>query len=899
MIPSLLTLIVGITLTAGVCNLIVRNGHAAAETAIREKIEQSHLALTERLGHFETLLRGGRALWLSRPDLTNRQWHQFMVGFADTNATNGIEAYGFAKAGTNASGNPIAQVELADSSAGARSFIGKNLWSLLGFGAAFAHSAKSGKIELIQNGPISNSRQTGLSTLIAPTFRISSGSKRELEGWVFLTVNLQKTLHTAWENQHDDLAISIAPSSATNWSIPLKHPLHSIDAAKPIEVVRTVSGLDGAYIVNYRIDPDKLPYSALSAEVVAMTMIAITLLAATYLGTLISARTAATAQADEVAKRLSVTEQYVMNLGRVLEQIENVVMVCDHKGRIEWMNPAGEQLIRASQSQSPTSNVFDFFQSSAVRLSDQLTKRNLPTHFELETTAGLHFLFSNITITDQNDQPRIVFVGVDMTIHKERERTLEVARLEAERHSELKSQFLANMSHELRTPLNGIIGMTQLLQRTRLSADQADCAEVIVSSGQSLLFLINDILDLSKIESGKMTLSQEEFDLWEVLEQTCGNLSAVAFGKGLNFEVYLDSSVDALVVSDPQRMRQIVMNVLGNAVKFTTDGSITFDATVRSDSERSYIAMTITDTGIGIPESKLATIFDSFTQVDSGISRKFGGTGLGLAITRKLVDLMGGTISVSSQIGRGTTFSISIPVEVHHSQAQVLLPDARLYVTYDRLNKRHEAQIAAHIAAMNAKANSNSREFVGSFAVLPNGNGDVEFRFRGAEDATMLRVPVRASKLYSVISKHLTRSDDPGDLAEYEYPQFRASVLVVDDNAVNLKVASRVLAKLGCSVATASGGLQAVTMVMDGAYDLVLMDVNMPECDGYAATKMIRQNQQQRRHRTHICGFTAMAAPSDRDDCMNAGMDGYLSKPLVIGELVAYLETLVGHSVAA
>ncbi|MDA0927915.1 MAG: ATP-binding protein [Proteobacteria bacterium] len=487
---------------------------------------------------------------------------------------------------------------------------------------------------------------------------------------------------------------------------------------------------------------------------------------------------------------------------------------------------------------------------------------------------------------------------------------LEAAKNEAEKAAIMKTQFLANMSHEIRTPMNGVVGMLDLLRGCVLSSEQRDYVEIASRSATGLLSIINDILDLSKIDAGKMTLAPEAMAPGDVVEEVIAIMYQVARRKEVELCSVIDPKAFDTFELDPTRLRQVLLNLVGNAVKFTHEGHILVRCEVAQQRDTQKLEFYVKDTGIGIDANNQHALFEAFGQADGSTTRKYGGTGLGLAISRQVVSLMGGEIGFVSQTGCGSEFYFSIPAvnaeDQYHAYTRVGLEDLRVairvasplqHTAIERLLQRMQVTLTSSENEVADVVITDEQDFQYEKGRLIRLVHHVTHTSKSHETAELI-LPIRFKQLRNAL-KQIPQADVHGP-ALAKIPTMAARVLLVEDNAVNQIVADKMLRKFGIECEKAEDGLEAIQKIAENKYDLIFMDCHMPRMDGYEATIEIRKYQEQRGSRpTPIIALTANAMEEDEKRCIDAGMDDYLAKPIESESMGRALQRWLGESQSA
>ena len=645
-------------------------------------------------------------------------------------------------------------------------------------------------------------------------------------------------------------------------------------------------------------------------------------------------------------------ETEVARLASVIDQASNAVVMTDLEGKIIYVNPAFERISGYERHEA-------IGQNPRILKSDHHDKKY---YEELWNTITSGDVWKGLLVNKHKDgrlyhEETVIFPIRDhageiinyAAVKSDVTETVK-ARRKAEEANRTKSEFLANMSHEIRTPMNAVIGMTHLALQTDLSRDQQEYLDAIKISAEGLLGIINDILDFSKIEAGRLELERKDFDLREILEYSAETLALKAHEKRLKFNLEIAAGTPEFLVGDPVRLRQILLNLGSNAIKFTETGEIVIRCNVeQAQADTALIHFAVEDTGIGIPKDKAATIFESFQQADGSTTRKYGGTGLGLSISKQLTTMMDGRIWIKSKPGKGSVFHFTARFEISKTwnrrwtdSSDVDFSDKRVLIVYDNLTNRKilramlgkwkakvvDAPDGAHALSLMHRAVADGTPFdlvlmdgqmpgIDGFEVssiirrTPSfkkteiimmtsmGSKDNAPAYEKCDISEYLLKPVKEHDLIRAMRKLLLKEDPvqvdkqaPGDgKASSRNPSSERNlkILLAEDNFVNQKLAVKIMENWGHSVVVAENGKEALDLVEQERFDLVLMDIQMPLMDGLASIKEIRKSKLEARN-VPVIAMTAHAMKEDRLQCLDAGMNDYISKPFDPEELKEMLQ---------
>jgi PAS domain S-box-containing protein len=670
----------------------------------------------------------------------------------------------------------------------------------------------------------------------------------------------------------------------------------------------------------------------------------------------IQARTAELHQ--EIAVR-GKTEKELERRQKYLEAVlfssPNAIVTIDAQSRIIEWSPGAENIFGWKRDEVLGKDIDDVvirpdLKEEAAKLSkvthsgEVVNLREAVRHRKDGTPLNVILGGSPIYIGDELAGGMVVYTDTSELV---------AARKQAQEANRAKSEFLANMSHEIRTPMNGIFGMTELALQTKLTTVQREYLEAVKASAESLMNIINDILDFSKIEAKKVDIEKINFNLRDTIHAMVSSLTVQADKKGLELAYHIPTDIPDRVVGDPGRLRQVLTNLLSNAIKFTNQGEVVTLVSIEQRIDKHlWLHFQVRDTGIGIPPDKLKVVFDPFMQADSSTTRLYGGTGLGLTISSQLIELMGGRLWAESELGKGSTFHFNVPLGLQEGEEAESKPvkfeDIQgvpvLVVDDNATNRRILEEMLAHWHMRPTAVESGARAlealeaarlsgqpfrlilidanmpYMDGFELAAQIKKHPEFRkatimmlssagFRGDASlcrklglAAYLTKPIKQSSLLDAIMLALgTSPEKKGETSlitrhslEKEKRQF--SILLAEDNIINQKMAMKILENQGHLVTIANDGLEALAALEKDSFDLILMDVQMPNLDGFQATEMIRKKEQETAGHVPIVAMTAHALKGDRERCLAAGMDDYISKPLRLSDLIKTIENILSQS---
>ncbi|GAC1402141.1 MAG: hypothetical protein NVSMB64_01420 [Candidatus Velthaea sp.] len=633
----------------------------------------------------------------------------------------------------------------------------------------------------------------------------------------------------------------------------------------------------------------------------------------------------------------------------LIDGVADALITIDDRYSIASFNPAAQTLFGYAPGDIGSLRIDDIIPNyrECIRAHGSAAAIETPGRHMNGRTFPLELAFGE---GSDGEDRRTIVIARDITQRKRAEAAIKAARDQAIASAEVKAAFLATMSHEIRTPINAVVGMSELLLQSDLAPEAYDYAKTVRDSAEALLGVINDILDFSRIEAGKMEIDTRPFSPLSVLENAADICAGSARQKGLTLVSYVAPDVPSLVLGDASRVRQILINLIGNAVKFTPSGNVTARAVVdHIDGERTAIRFSVADTGPGIAPNDKNILFEAFRQADQSTRRRHGGTGLGLSISKRLTELMGGAIGVESTVGTGSTFWCTIPFEKSDEEEPQLDPERSvrgcrvLIVDDDDVSRAIIEQYCmswgaigtstatpAHVIALLRAASARRAPYdaviidfqmpgVDGFALAARIQSDAAIAStplilvtahdeagRGTDAIARgfiayLRKPLKQSTLLDAL--HLALRGAPAAPAIAPRPAVETRdnvlVLVAEDNLVNRKLALQQLKKLGYRAHAVADGREAVLAAAGERYDVILMDCQMPELDGFAATQAIRRAETATGRHIPIVAMTANALEGDRDACLAAGMDEYLAKPVQLPELRAILERFTAGAVSA
>ncbi len=661
-----------------------------------------------------------------------------------------------------------------------------------------------------------------------------------------------------------------------------------------------------------------------------------------------------------ISELISSREQLKLSEEKYKDIFQNAnegIFILKHQ-KIIFNNPKTEEILAGEKRTLSQKRFIDYVHPEFQQMleSEHFDKLKIKTHDKrtaLKIFSGSEEIkwieINSVNINWEGENAILNFIS-DISERKQAEEEIKRAKNLAEQASRTKSEFLANMSHEIRTPLNGIIGMTELALMSQLNDEQKERIEAVKYSGESLLDIINDILDISKIEARKLELDSVKFSLRGVIEKVLRPLASKTAVKNVELILDIRHKLHDTYIGDPVRLRQILFNLLGNAIKFTEEGEVKLTVTsIKKEEDKHVLEFSITDTGIGIPDDKIGNLFKSFSQADNSTSRKYGGTGLGLVISKSLVEMMGGKVKVKSAEGLGSTFSFDIIVQKSSASKQQsdteLLPqllekhflivddnttnrkilsglldylniqyqlaeDGK--IAYEKILRQGETKnpfdiilLDYHMPVMDglemAKLLKRENKINPPPDIVLLSSNDVNIQRNKLSEYGINRYlikPIFRNELIKVLNELLSfdlrktipiknSTQKQKNTLEKSY-----NILLAEDNLINQKLANGLLQNLGCKVTIVDNGKKAVDILNHNKFDIIFMDIQMPEMDGYEATVIIRDMEKIKGIHTPVIAMTANAMKGDREKCINAGMDEYVTKPISLKSITEAIKSL-------
>lgn len=960
-----------------------RQSHSRMQNRFENAADQYALAISNRLVHYESLLRSSVGLFVASDEVNRDEWEKYVSSLGLDRNFPAIRGLGYvqriARGGQGESNglprsNPPYRILYLQPEARFHALIGSDAAAWPSVQAALEYSADTDMPSVSDRLAIDDGDLRSVVLLCLPAYSsklqgsfLVEDRRRSTQGWVVALVDITELALDVRGGGNDFLSLEIFDGSDLATNHRLSPPPDEAVAPYAPTIARLVSMDFAGRTWTLRIQPTSaLTESAgfRTATVVLLSGLIITILLSSVLWALSHTRSRAVALAREITAAYRKSEEESRKLASIVAQSDIAAVLLAVDGRIEWINesftritgyPAQESIGRRPSSFLAHPSAKDALQRIRQRMDQG---QSFSEEWASITRDGRQAWLATSGQPIKDDDGKIrnyVALTSDVTLRRAQEHDLRIAKEQAEVANQAKSAFVANMSHEIRTPLNGILGMLYLLTKTQLGANQARYAETARSSAEALLSLVNDILDFSKIEAGKMQLDASCFDLPACIEETVETFGQRAAEKNLELVCHVHPDVPRHVRADRDRFRRILLNLLSNALKFTLEGEVVVEVKTAGED---LLHVAVRDTGIGIAEEQMHLLFQDFSQADASTTRRFGGTGLGLAICKRLTEMMGGQIGVQSAAGKGATFWFTMRVEVTAAPTQAgqqltppNLEGLRVLAVDDNSTNREileeelsgcrmvvqTARDSAQALQAMARATADAAPFdlliidmqmpdmtglelaralrqgawkQPAIVILSSTDLDAEklaLRRLGIE--AVLIKPVRKSRLLDAIVALLARassqateqalpdaavleqghSAQPSDLARATAttPTRRTErILLVEDHEVNQEVLRDLLADMGWDCYIVNNGKEALTTLDAASFDLVLMDCQMPEMDGYEATRRTREQEAQGRHfcsrgaRLPVIALTANAVKGDRERCLAAGMDDCVTKPI-------------------